>query len=69
MRSKATGPKTGFAGVLLEASFAILSPSMAIFSAEIAPSRPFGGWELSVMAKSQGKHEKVVRRGGGPELL
>ena len=67
MRSKATGPKTGFAGVLLVASFAILRASMAMFSAEIPRSRPFGGWESSVMVESQGNHEKPVRRGGaGP---
>ena len=60
----ATGPKTGPAGVLLEASFAILRPSMATFNAEIAPSRPFGGWVVSVMVESQGKDEKAAGFGG-----
>ena len=50
--------------MLLEASFAMLRLSMAIFSVEIAPSRSFGGWELSVMVESQGEHEKTVRCGG-----
>ena len=50
--------------MLLEASFAMLRPSMAIFSAEIAPSRPFGDWEMSVMVESQGGDEKVARCGG-----
>ena len=38
---KARGPNTGFAGVLLVASFARLRASMAIFSAERPLSRPF----------------------------
>ena len=67
MISKATDPKTGFAGVLFEASLTRLRVSMAIFSADITPSRAFGGRELSVMVESQGKHEKAVRRGGEPE--
>ena len=53
----------GCAGVVLEASFAILRPSMAIFSAEITLPRPFGRWELSVMVEMQGGCEKAVRRG------
>ena len=64
MTSKATGPKTGFAGVLLEASFARLRASMAIFSAAMPRPRLFGGWELSVMVESQGSDEKAARRGG-----
>ena len=50
--------------MLLEASFAMLRPSMAMFSAEIAPSRSFGGWVLSVMVESQGKDEKAAGFGG-----
>ena len=61
-----TDPKTGFTGVVLVASFAILRPSMAIFSAEVTLPRPFGRCELSVMVESRGSHEKAVRRGENP---
>ena len=65
---RATGPKTGFAGVLLEASFARLRASMAIFSAERPLPRLFGGLELSVMVELQDGDEKAVRcRGCGEE--
>ena len=63
-RRMATDPKTGFAGVVLVASFAILRPSMATFSAARTLPRPFGRWELSVISETQGSHEKAVKRGG-----
>ena len=61
MTSKATGPKTEFAGVLLEASPTRLRASMAVFSAERLLPRPFGRSELSVMVESQDSDEKDVR--------
>ena len=66
----ATDPKTGFTGVVLVASFAILRPPMAIFNAEMTLSWPFGRLDLSVMVETQGSHEKAVKRGScekGPE--
>lgn len=52
-RRTATDPKTGFIGVLFVASFAIVRPLMAMFSAEITLPRPSGCWELSVMGESR----------------
>ena len=67
VRRTATDPKTGFTGVVLVASFAILRPLMAISSAERTRLRLFGCWELSVMVETQGGHERTVRRGGCEE--
>ena len=49
VRRTAADPKTGFTGVVLVASFAILRPLMAKFSAEITLPWPFSCWELSVI--------------------
>ena len=67
VRRMATEPNTALAGVILEISFARFSPSMATFSEERAPSRPFGCWDLAAMAKTQDSCEKAVRRGQGCE--
>ena len=60
-------PKTAFAGVMLETSFARLRASMAIFSAERTPSRPFGRREPGAMVGMQGHGEEAVRREGCEE--
>ena len=67
VRRIATDPKTGFTGVVLVASFAILRTPVAVFSAETALPRPSGGWELSAMVEAQGSDERAVRRGGCEE--
>ena len=69
VRRTATDPKTGFTGVVLVASFAILRPSMATFSADITLLLPFGRWELSVMVETQGSDKKAVRGGGCERAL
>ena len=42
-------PKTALAGVMLDASFARFIASIATFSEEGMPPRPFGGWDLLYM--------------------
>ena len=64
VRRVTTDPKTGFTGVVLVASFAILRPSIAIFSAERTRLRPFGRWELSVIVETQGSYKETIRCGG-----
>ena len=63
VRRVATDPKTGFTGVVLVASFAISRTPMAVFSTETALPWPSGCWKLSVMVKTEGGHERAVRRG------
>ena len=41
-----TEPKTAFAGVMLEISFARFRTSMATFNVERTLRRPFGRWEI-----------------------
>jgi len=52
-----TDPKTAFAGVILEISFARFMASMAKFSEETIPPRAFGGWDLVSMARSHGSRK------------
>ena len=61
VRRMATEPKTALAGVMFESSLARFRPSIAIFSEERTPSRPFGRWDLSVMVETQGSCEEAVR--------
>ena len=62
VRRMVTEPKTALAGVMLETSFARFRVSMATFSKERAPSRPFGRWDLAAMVEMQDSWEKAVRR-------
>ena len=62
VRRIATDAKTGFTGVVLVASFAVLRTPMAMFNVETALP-PSGCWELSVMVETEGGHERAVRRG------
>jgi hypothetical protein len=49
------------AGVVLDTSFARFNASlMAVFSEEIAPSRPLGRWGLVAIVERQGSCEKAV---------
>ena len=61
VRRTLTQPKTAFAGVILETSFARFMASMAAFSEEMTPSRPFGGWELASMVETGGDCGKVMQ--------
>ena len=62
VRRIATDPKTAFAGVALEISFARLSASMATFKVErTGPSFSFSCWDLSVMAETQGGTNETWR--------
>ena len=67
VRITLTEPKTALAGVILEISFARFKASMAIFNAEIAPSRPLGRWDLGSMVETGGNCERTVRREGCEE--
>jgi len=62
-----TVPKTALAGVMLETSFARFRASIAMFSEERAPSRPFGCWDLVAIIDVQGSWETVARREGCEE--
>ena len=54
-------PKTAFAGVMLETSFARFMASIATFSEERTPSRrPFGRWDLASMVQIQRGDEKTM---------
>ena len=57
-----TDPKTAFAGVMLEVSFARFRDLMATANAEGTPSRPFGRWELVAIVDNRGDCEKAVRK-------
>ena len=48
-----TDPKTAFAGVTLDTSFARFIASIAVFNAERAPSRRFGWREFESMAETR----------------
>ena len=63
----ATMSNAAFTGVTLETSFAVLKTWMAKFNVERSPSRAFDCWDLSVMVKMRGSHEKVVRVGAEEE--
>ena len=63
-RTTLTEPKTAFAGVMLETSFARFKASMATFNAEMVPSPPLGRWDLASMVKTGGSCERTVRREG-----
>jgi len=54
-----TEPNTALAGDIQEISFARFRASMATFSGERKPSRPFGRWDLASMVKTRGNWEKV----------
>ena len=56
-----------WAGVMLEASLARFTASMAAFNKERTVSRPFGRWGLVAMVETQGSCEKAVRRAGYEE--
>ena len=58
-----TDPKTALAGVMLEISFARFVDSMATFSEEKTPPRPFGRCDLISMTQSGGNRENTM--GGG----
>jgi len=57
-------PKTAFAGVILDASFARFMASMATFSEERVPPRSFGRWDLISMNRSKGSRGNTMRGGG-----
>ena len=59
-----TDPKTALAGVILEISFARFEASIATFSEERTPPRPFGRWDLISMTQSKGSRENKTRGGG-----
>ena len=58
-------PKMAFAGVMLVASFARFMASMATFSEESVPSRPFCCWDLVIIVETQRqlRENSVGRRG------
>ena len=64
-----TEPKTAFAGVILESSFARFKTSMDPFNAEIAPSRPFGRRDSISMAGTRGGCERTAQGGSFEEGL
>jgi hypothetical protein len=68
-RMTLTEPKTAFAGVILESSFARFKASMAAFNVEIVPSRPLGRWDSASMVETRGGGEGTVQRGGREEGL
>jgi len=47
-------PKTAFAGVMLDTSFARFMASIATFNEEGRPPRSFGRWDLLSMNQSKG---------------
>jgi len=51
-------PKMALAGVTAETSFARFKASMAAFSKERVPSRPFGRWDLVAMVEVRGGCEE-----------
>jgi len=51
---------TALAGEMQEISFARSRASMATFSKERAPSRPFGRWDFAPMVKTRGDWEKMA---------
>ena len=53
-----TEPNTALAGEIQEISFARSRASMATFSEERAPSRPFGRWSFASMVKTRDSLEK-----------
>jgi hypothetical protein len=59
----------GLAGVTLVASLARFSSSMATFSEERAPSRPFGLWDLSVVVEVMRERCDVQVVGKSPRLI
>jgi len=61
VRRMLTDPKTAFAGVILETSFARFVASMATFSEEIILPRSFGRCDLVFMVKSEGRCENTTR--------
>ena len=63
MRRAPTEPKTAFAGVMLETSFARLMASMATLSEERTPSRPFDRCGGDIASKSQGELGAGKQRG------
>ena len=65
-RTVLTEPKRALAGAILESFFARFKVSMAVFNADIAPSRPLGRWDLTSMdeTRTRGGHERTVQRGG-----
>ena len=67
VRRALTVPKAALAGVMLEISFARFRASMATFSEETTPSRPFGRRNLAAMVEAQGDWDKAVRRTGCEE--
>lgn len=69
-RRAPTEPKTAFAGVMLDASFAIFRSFMASFNIVETPSRPFGSRGLGSIVESRcGCGEMASREGyeGEPE--
>ena len=64
VRRKLTEPKTAFAGVILEISFARFMVSMATFNEERVPPRPFGCWGLVSMIQTERASEKTMRGEG-----
>ena len=67
VRRTATEPKTGFTGVVLVASLAMIRPSMAMFNAGITLPPPFRRWDLSAMVEMQDSRERAAGRGGREE--
>jgi len=57
VRREPTVIKAALAGVMLETSFARFRTSMATFSEERTPFRPFGRWNSAAMVES---YEKTV---------
>jgi len=67
VRRTLTEPKTALAGAIGETFSARLVSWMAAFNAEVAPSRPPGGWESVVMVGTRNGCERTVRREGQEE--
>ena len=55
-------PNAALAGIILETSFARFRASIATFSEEGTPSRPFGRWKLAVMGETQGSCKRAAQR-------
>ena len=71
VRRTLTEPKTAFAGVILEISFARFMVSIATFNEESVPPRPFCCWGLVFMIQTERAGEKtceveVVTKGANP---
>jgi hypothetical protein len=67
VRRALTEPKTAFAGVALEISFARFRASMATFREERRPSCAFDCWDLVAIVEVGGGCERTVQCGSHEE--